>query len=62
MQSLNMVTAPLSRLLSADLDRSMRHMAQNGNAKHVLRNGILEHVIQNADLNSSQTELVLFCA
>jgi hypothetical protein len=49
-QSLNMSSAPLSLLLSAELNHSIaRHRVQNGITKHVIQNGISGHVVQNAN-------------
>jgi hypothetical protein len=49
-QTLNISNAPLSLLLSAELNPSIvRHRVQNGITKHVIQNAILGHVVQNAN-------------
>jgi hypothetical protein len=49
-QTLNMSSAPLSLLLSAELNHSMvRHRVQNGITMHVIQNAISGHVVQNAN-------------
>jgi hypothetical protein len=49
-QTLNMLTAPLSLLLSAELNHSIVwHGVQNGITKHVIQNAILGHGVQNAN-------------
>jgi hypothetical protein len=49
-QTLNMSTAPLSLLLSAELNHSIvRHRVQNGSTEHVIQNAIRWHRVQNAN-------------
>jgi hypothetical protein len=48
--AVNMLTAPLSLLLSAELNHSIvRHRVQNGSTEHVIQNAIWCHGVQNAN-------------